>query len=142
MIDFVVATNHVIKVDELDTANNLHCAGNLACYKSPLINNINDVFVYCYHSTVSDCYPAGSGSCIGSIVSTVCDMIDQVLYDREIYNVSNFFCTSTDSCKNSKLKGGHNMIVGNGDGALCKTIITSNSNFDDNDIICIYIWYK
>ena len=49
------------------------------------------------------------------------------------------FCVhETDSCKNSKIKEVHNMIVGNGDGSLCGSIIT-RSNFDDNRILYVFI---
>ena len=135
-----------------NTANNLYCTGNLACYKSPLINNINNVIVYGYqaasYSTMSNinniyCYPAGKESCTGSTISNVSGMVlavgDQVLYDSEIYNVSNLFCISTASCKNSKIKGVHNTIIGNGDDALCGTIITSDSNFNDNGTLYVFV---
>ena len=123
--------NKALQYSNFKKINNIYCGGSRSCFAT----NISNIFDSVYGSS----FRSLSQSKIRNVLNNVIGMGLKSLYESIVYNVSNIYCISTDSCANSTLRAIHNKIHANGDNVLSGSIIISETNFDKNGSLYIYI---
>ena len=115
----------------IEYIQNLYCGGQASCYET-VISNVFDS-VYGFNLDVL------KSSSISHVKNNVVAVGYSAMYQSEVYNVTNVYCISTQSCMDAMIRGVHNKIEVNGINALSGSLIISETNFDENGTLIIYI---
>ena len=110
---------------------NVYCGGYASCQDAMISDIHGDVY--------GNNYQALKGSDILDVGGNVFGLGYQSLFETTVQNATNVYCVSTDSCKDSSIRSIHNKIYANGKDALSGSVIISETNFNDNGTLFIYI---
>ena len=116
---------------KIECIRNIYCGAASSCQKSVMTNIFGNVFGSNYHSLYQSNMSHVGGSVIG--------LGYRSMYSSMIHNATNVYCFSNESCQYSYIRAIHNKIEANGYNALSGSIIISESNFENNGTLYVYI---
>ena len=120
----------------VENISNIYCGATMSCQGTTFDNIFGDVGVYGRN------YRALGQTIISNVKGSVIGVGYQVLQSSLIWNVSDVFCLSNDSCRSATIRSIHNKIVAHGTNALNDSVIISeggNSTNNGTGYLHIYI---
>ena len=115
----------------IEDIRNIYCGASESCRQTTINNVLNDV----YGNNYKVLYKSG----ISNVFNNIIGLGYQSMYQSAVFNVTNIYCIGDESCKNSIISAIHNKVQVNGNNALGGSIIISETNFNRNGTLLIFI---